>query len=199
MLATVRGETLCGLGGEGARGREVQHRQRGCVTSVQASGVWRSFRARAACSAWPALVASRWPTMGWPSRARSPMASSTLWRTNSSSKRSLLLSTPVSPMTTAFSRLPPRARPFRRSVSTSRRNPNVRAPDDRLHEGLAGHAHGDGLVAQQRVVEADRVGDAEMVRRGDADGLPAAHDLHRTQDLQVAARPRAGASAPPRG
>ena len=50
-----------------------------------------------------------------------------LWRTNSSSNRKALLSTPVSPSTMAFSSDPPSAKPFCRSISTSLRNVNVRA------------------------------------------------------------------------
>ena len=30
-------------------------------------------------------------------------------------------------------------------------------------EGLGGHAHGEGLMAQERVVEADRIADGEVV------------------------------------
>ena len=66
-------------------------------------------------------------TTGWPSSAKSPTTSRILWRTNSSSKRSELLSTPVSPITIALSSDPPSASPFCRSISTSFRKVNVRA------------------------------------------------------------------------
>jgi hypothetical protein len=45
-------------------------------------------------------------------------------------------------------------------------------------------------MAQEGMVEADHVAHAEVVGGRDADGLGAAHHLHRTQDLQVVARGR---------
>ena len=59
---------------------------------------------------------------------------------------------------------------MRRSVSTSRRKPKVRAGAICSTKRLGRHAERRGLVAQQRVVEADRVADAEVVGR--ARGAP---------------------------
>ena len=65
--------------------------------------------------------------IGWPTSAMSPITSRILCRTNSSSNRSELFSTPVSPMTIAFSSEPPSASPCWRSISTSFKKPKVRA------------------------------------------------------------------------
>ena len=59
---------------------------------------------------------------------------------------------------------------------------------DALREALLGDPLGARLVAQQRMVEADRVADLEVIRRIDRDALVAAGDLHRPQNLQVAPR-----------
>ena len=109
---------------------------------------------------------------GYPTSARSPTTSRILWRTNSSSKRSAF-STPVSPMTIAFSSEPPSARPFWRSHSTSLRKPKVRAAAMLSAKLCLGDAFRARLVAQQRMVEADGVADLEVIRRVDRDALVA--------------------------
>src|SRR5438132_562003 len=58
---------------------------------------------------------------------------------------------------------------------------------DGFRERVGGDAERSRLVAEERVVEADHVADAEMVRGGDADGLGAPDHLHPPQYLQVAA------------
>ena len=53
---------------------------------------------------------------------------------------------------------------------------------------LFGDAQRPRLVAQQRMVEADAVGDLEVIRRIERDALVAARNRDRPDDLQVLAR-----------
>ena len=123
-----------------------------------------------------------------PTSDRSPITSRILWRTNSSSNRSALFSTPVSPSTIALSSEPPSARPRCRSISTSFRNPNVRAGAMSSTNALFGDPHRPRLVPQQRMVEADAVGDLEVIRRVERDALVAVRQRNRPQRFQVTAR-----------
>ena len=125
---------------------------------------------------------------GWPTSDRSPMTSRILWRTNSSSNRSALLRTPVSPSTIALSSEPPSARPRWRSISTSFRNPNVRAGAISSTKLLRRDPHRPRLVPQQRMVEADAVGDLEVIRRIQRDPLVPLRERDRPQHLQVPPR-----------
>ena len=99
-----------------------------------------------------------------------------------------LFSTPVSPMTMAFSSEPPSARPCWRSISTSFRKPNVRAGAISSMNASSRQANRARLVAQHRMVERDAVGDLEVIRRIDRDALVAARQRDRPQHLQVPAR-----------
>jgi len=59
---------------------------------------------------------------------------------------------------------------------------------DRLGEAARRHAQREGLVAQQRVIEADRVADLEVVGGSQARALRAVHHLDLLADLDVQAR-----------
>ena len=65
---------------------------------------------------------------------------------------------------------------------------------DVLGEALFRDPLGPRLVAQQRMIEADRVAHLEVVRRIDRDALVAARNLERLEDLQILARRRPAAS-----
>ena len=67
---------------------------------------------------------------------------------------------------------------------------------DLLDEALFGDPHRPRLVAQERVVEADAVGDLEVVGRIERDPLVALRQRDRAQDLQVAPRRRAAILTP---
>jgi hypothetical protein len=104
----------------------MQVMQLALAENIQQRLFARSAFESSALIAWPGRVATMCALSGIPSRTMSPMISRILWRTNSSSNRSAF-STPVSPMTMAFSSEPPSARPFWRNHSTSFRKPKVRA------------------------------------------------------------------------
>ena len=53
---------------------------------------------------------------------------------------------------------------------------------------LLGDPHRARLVPQQRMIEADAVGDLEVIRRIERDALVAARQRDRPQDLEVLAR-----------
>src|SRR5690606_7283834 len=85
-----------------------------------------SRRASSTCSAWPERKATTWTPASLPASAKSPTISSTLCRATSLGKR-MGASRPVSVATTAASAVMPRPKPRRRSASTSRSQPTVRA------------------------------------------------------------------------
>src|SRR2546427_3092499 len=59
---------------------------------------------------------------------------------------------------------------------------------DLLHERGLGDTDGPRLMAEQRMVVADAVGDLEVIRRVERNPFVAARDGDRTDDLQVPAR-----------
>ena len=130
-----RGQTEDGCAGTWVRRaaglvrRRPFQRDRAADAAVeQGSATWLSSHAersrsscltRATCMAWPARSATTRPWMRRPARARSPMRSRTLWRTNSSGKRSGPFLIAPSPTMMAQSSDTPRMRPMLRSIGSS--------------------------------------------------------------------------------
>src|SRR5260364_101630 len=99
-----------------------------CGPKAKASRCANNSRNSALFSACPDLCAAYAPISGCPARYRSPIASSILCLTNSSSYRNpSLFRIRYSSSTITLSMLPPRARPSARIFSTSCTKPKVRA------------------------------------------------------------------------
>ena len=167
------------------------------------------------CNACPALRAWMRPWSGRPSRARSPMRSRTLCRTNSSRKRSGPERIPVSSRTTALCRLPPAGEPARAQLLDLPGEPEGPGGGDARGELLGLNGEGQLLAAHDRVREVDLVGDREAgtVRlvdtrrssrvtstgrsaRAGRPGRPGARTRPRGRGARRGARTRPG-SAPP--
>ncbi len=100
-----------------------------------------------------------------PIRARSPITSPALCRTNSSGHRSVVPTTPSSDSTTTFSTAPPSAKPRARSSATSRTNPKVRAPAHLPPEARRRRRPLAGLVPDHGVIPLDAHREPEFVGR----------------------------------
>ena len=90
----------------------------------------------------------------------------------------------------ALSSEPPSARPALPQHLDFLQEPEGPRRRDLLDEAVLGNPHRPRLMAQQRMIEADAVGDLEVIRRIQRDALVAVGQRNRPQHLEEAARRR---------